>query len=876
MQIIKSNRLGLIHKTYHLHHHRFAVGALAFFSLQKNTQHPLIEYDQWPRVMGQLPEGQALDIGYVKPRGEALVCANGYFHQHGLFYRSSPCLEVGGLELGELGIGGIKKSVRLPHFSRFKQSQKNPLNQFMPLDVLDKQRSRYNGTYDKKWLDTVHPGLPTDTDERLFNTASKDQQLKKGLLTTPYFSPNTAYRLTDMHADKACIEGHIPNIRVRAFAQLNESSNKDITEIDTVLETLWFFPEVDIGVAIFRGEIAVQDSDGLDVNALLLAYESADDSPRSIDYYQNVLSLRTDMKTAMAHVFNESQLMPEKTEEEKQALAQLVTQSEKEEKVAVDKMRQQILQQAEEIVQKKLPIGAPGQQEASDALAVHQSKSADGSIQALSAQAPSSQNSPYDIPTIPSAVLASGDFDLTDMLAATDQLQVTLEQEMAEKQAELETLAGGYQEQYADQPANHTAATEETVDDVKLRLLTPVYVMATDLKEKQQAAATKTIGDIIQDLPEAAKQQLDNADELDPNTLAQAYDKLLVMQRQARQSAVQSTPLKLLSSDVQQQAKVWVLELISTGESLAGRDLSHLDLSGVDFSGLDLRDVMFENAILDHCLFVNANMAGAVFAGAQLHHANLSDAVLNNTNFSQAKGEATQFTRAILDNSTLTESHFTGADFSFTQADNIVATTAVFTHSLFTAAVISKSLFNDTDFSHSQWKEAVLKESIFMQANLQQSHWVSADLQKCIFVDAQGQGANFSRALLDKVQFSSEATLASANFSEAHCTSCGFRNVNLKHLCARRAVFIECDFGDAKLHKSDLAQVIIKRSLMSMAQLDSAHCRDALFNEAVMRKVNLENSDIVGATFFNCTLEDNILQHTLTRNINVNPQASLK
>ncbi|EGG93669.1 hypothetical protein IMCC1989_925 [gamma proteobacterium IMCC1989] len=862
MQIIKSNRLGLIHKTYHLKHHRFAVGALAFFPLQGDSQHPVVEYDQWPKVMSQLPMGEALDIGFVKPRGEALVCAKGYFHQHGVFYRSTPRLEI----------ESIKKQVRI---SRWNKSKGNALTDFMPVDVLDKRRSQYNGTYDKKWLEKVHPGLPVDTDTRLFNTAPKDQQLTSGLFKSPYFTAGSSYVLRDMHPTEKCIEGFLPDINVRIFTDLKRDPENQFVELKTNLETVWFFPEIALGVAIFRGETEVNDSDGLDVNALLLAYENTQDEPRTIDYYKNVLSLRTNMKTAIAHVFNESQLMPLKTPEETAAMEALIQQGEAEEQEQMQAMREQYLQQAQEIVDQSLPEGAPGNDELQQALTEKKQPS-------------TPEKSEYDIPTIPSAVLAAGDFDLTDMLAATDQLQEKLQKEMAEKQAELEKLAGGYQDEFKDKysTSKENVSSEknvsdktlpaETIDELKLRLLTPVYVVAEDLKQQQQAAAVKGIGDVIDGLSDAAKQQLNDADELDPNTLAQAYDKLLTMQRQARQCAQESMNKKYLSDVLQQQAKAWVIELITAKKSLAGRDFSNINLSGMNFSGLDCRDVMFENSNLNDCDFSQANLSGAVFTEALINNTCFAETVLTQANFSKASGVSAIFVNACLDRAVFTDSKFENTDFSYSKATSLIATTADFSGSDFCHATFDKSLFNNTSFEKSQWHQSSIVESIFMQSILHDSQWHEATLYKCIFVDAKAKRVSFHKSALELVQFSSEADLENADFSHASCKICGFRGVNLQKLKAHYAVFVECDFGDAKLQSADVSKAIFKRSLMTLAQLTNANCRDVLFNEAVVRKVNFDNSHLVESEFFNCTLESNSYQHSLLRRSVVKPQTALK
>jgi len=190
MQVIKPRRLGIIHKTYQLKYHHFSVAAMAFFPLGGKGV-LLEEYDQWPKCMSQLPMGEPLDMGFAKHHSEVLMAAKGYPHQHGMFYKCRARIEL----------GKINKRIRVP------RSQKNTISDFMPVDVMAKERSKYNGTYDKKWQETVHPGLPEDTNTRLFNAAPEDQQLSTGLLKNPYFIPGSEYTLHDVHPTEKRITG---------------------------------------------------------------------------------------------------------------------------------------------------------------------------------------------------------------------------------------------------------------------------------------------------------------------------------------------------------------------------------------------------------------------------------------------------------------------------------------------------------------------------------------------------------------------------------------------------------------------------------------------------------------------------------------------
>lgn len=850
MQVVKPKRLGVIYKTYHLKYHRFAAAAVAFFPLGKENPQPLVEFDQWPKVMGQLPTGIPLDMGFAKPRGEALACAKGYYHQHGLLYTAKASLRL----------GKLYRKVRIP---RSHKKQPQLLTDLLPLDIMDKRRSKYNGTYNDKWLKHVHPGLPDDTNPRLFNSAIEDLQISSA--SSPFFSPGEAYTLEDLHPQEKSICGTIPDIRTRLFVMVKDQTTKknEFREMETVLDTVWFFPEEGIGAAIYRGTTVVQDSDGLDVTQLLMAYENNNDQPRPQHYYQNVLSLRTDIKTAVAHLFNESQLMPEKTPEELARIETLIAQEKAKKNEKAEELRKQYKQQAWDIAQQSVPAGAPGLEDIAAGL-----------------EEETSIEEEYELPVIPKELLDSGDFDLTPLMEAAEDMQDKLTKTMEEKQTELQSMASEYQEQYQDE----TPVKHESLEAIKRRIMTPIYNTAKDLKDSPQGntaenPAKAAVNTIMEQLPEEAIDSLAQEHDTEPDKLAdklsEAYDTLQVMQKQARLAAPSLTMFCKLTKMAQQQGRQWIEELIANGDSLAGRDFSGFDLSGMDFSHQDLRDAMFEGCNLDRCDFTKADMEGASLVESSLNNCCFSSCQLMQTNFSNTRGSLTVFDHSCLDNSFFIKANLEYASFANTTADHFMGTEAVLLSANFQSAVIANSHFLTADLTDSVWDKAKVTASIFMQANMQRSRWVEAGIERCMLIDIQGQKINFKKAALHKVQFSNVGNLQEANLSFATCITCGFRGVDMSKLYAPYAVFVECDFADAQLNQAELKESIFKRSLMTLAQMEGSCCSDSLFNESIVRKVDFSASNLDDAEFFNCTLEKNIVNKLQKKVTSVKPQAIL-
>jgi hypothetical protein len=70
MKIVKPLTLGVLQQPYRYRGaHRLAVAALGFFALGRDDERLLTENLQWPKVLKQIPAGQALD--HILPKAHA-------------------------------------------------------------------------------------------------------------------------------------------------------------------------------------------------------------------------------------------------------------------------------------------------------------------------------------------------------------------------------------------------------------------------------------------------------------------------------------------------------------------------------------------------------------------------------------------------------------------------------------------------------------------------------------------------------------------------------------------------------------------------------------------------------------------------------------
>ncbi|KAB2874456.1 MAG: DUF2169 domain-containing protein [Burkholderiaceae bacterium] len=71
----------------------------------------------------------------------------------------------------------------LPNTEEIGQPVSSPTSKYRPMSLSPlgrgwAQRARFAGTYDQKWLDDIFPFLPTDFDERYYQAAPEDQQVR--------------------------------------------------------------------------------------------------------------------------------------------------------------------------------------------------------------------------------------------------------------------------------------------------------------------------------------------------------------------------------------------------------------------------------------------------------------------------------------------------------------------------------------------------------------------------------------------------------------------------------------------------------------------------------------------------------------------------
>jgi len=184
---------------------------------------------------------------------------------------------------------------------------------FGPLEHDHPLRKPMAGQPSWDWVKTSFPEPPPGFDSAYHNVAPADQRL-----TSP-LRGDEPVSVWGMSAENPAIQSRLPGLRIRLFA-IRDTKAERITEIETRIETVWIFGSSEIGGLYHRGILKVADPKASDVVALIFGAERLSDAPRPAAYYAEIYRLRTHPSEGPMHTLNDSQLMPELSQAELEAM----------------------------------------------------------------------------------------------------------------------------------------------------------------------------------------------------------------------------------------------------------------------------------------------------------------------------------------------------------------------------------------------------------------------------------------------------------------------------------------------------------------------------------------------------------------------------
>lgn len=864
MKIIKPLTLGILHQPYRFQgRHRLSIAALGFFALGRSDERFLVDNLQWPRVLPQLPAGQPLDHVLPKAHAEVMLCGAAHAPKpvESMYVRlqcgpvdkrlrvigdrrwdrtwsRAVCVHTpkpftampltldrayGGAEHDNpLGCGylpplswlqvqaGKMPNIEYPDRPVVPGRREQPYAAYAPQQLAHASRKREaSGTYDQRWLAEDFPGLPRDFDFSMYNLAPLDQQFRGRI------AGGEAYRLEGLHPTEAVLAGSLPSMQVRAFVLVQGQGADAAQEVALQCDTVWFFPEVGVGLMVYRGEVPVADSDALDIDTLMVAYDAAE-RPRDIAHYREVMALRRDPQTAALHAFNESQLAPMRSP---QAQAERDA-ARARQAHAAQAHRQALLDETMEEFWQRSGMAKPeGYQ---------------------SPQAPA--------PSLPAVSVEEGDFDLAELYACA---QVLADQARRDGEARLAALS----EQLPAAPASPPEKTLAQQTDAALaRAAQPAYDLQTPA---QQAPLPPELADVLALAEQAAPGTVD------PAQLAQACSAMAglpALKRAARTAAPEPTTLKEpLPDPVAQALGARMLAMHRAGELLAGRDFAGAWLRGADLRGADLRQVQLERADLSGACLAGADLSSAALTAALLDEADLSGARLQGANLCGTSARAASFANAVLKGAHAFDARWPGADLRGAQLDD--------------------ALLMRIDLSDAQLDDSQLTRTVLMHANAPRSRWVGARWSMCVapyadftaacfdgatlsrsvLMDASLAGSSWQGATLDTVYAGGKSDWRNSKLSLLRANKCGWRSSSLVGACMDGAVLTNCDFGEADLSDARLRGAQLYRSLFMRSKLRNIDAGNASFFQSMCRKADFSDAGLEGAMLVQVDMSEAVM-----------------
>lgn len=816
-----------------------SLAALAAFSFAEAESALLSEQELWQAVEQALPEEEILDQGLPKPRGEYLV--------YGACHSSVP---VRGREI-LVRVAGVQKRLQVfgPRFWQGREHSKaefftrlpvtwreayggpgfpeNPLGlghlplpeDIHPLPCVEDpahflsdpgrpvppaglialpphwpQRRRFMGTVDARWLEQAWPGYPRDYDHEHACAAPEDQRLPG------FFQGGEPFAIHGMHPAKEQVRGHVPRLRGRLFVlrtppPVGQREQELFRELPCRLETLWLFPELELGLVLFRGLTHTHDEECADVVVVLAATETLDTAPLSVEHYHALClaALRPAEAASAPPPVGEPESPP--------------------------------VVQAAQVA----PAAAP-------ALDLAPLEAEVGRLEQEVRQFLTQHGLDYHA-LEQQLERESGRLERTVTAAEQDpqQLMAGLEKEVRSLEAETERflaqhgLDRGALEQELAKRATHLPPDEAVVQQgvAELRGLAQRPDLPPELRTQ--------IGGIL-----TAFAQL------------QALEAQLVGLAKAappKEEARGGEEAPPVSEGVVPPPMSAPLE---TAEALArhrdGRGLAHCDLRRCDFSGLDLSGADLRRAVLDEVAWPGVRLTGAQLQGASCRGADLSHAHLDRADLSEAvlqgarlaecsareavlcKAQLQQavLTKAVLEQADCRDADCSGADLSGAHLKSVRGSGLRLGGARLVGAQCRNADLSGsradagTDAGQASFRDADLTAVCWGGMGLEQADLGGCRLDKADLAKARCRGANLERITAREAVFL-KADLRQARLVGANLFRASLRWADCSGAAIRNANLYGADLYRCTLNLAGLEDVLLGRTLLDPALLEPDH-----------------------------------------------------
>ncbi|MHC4777295.1 MAG: DUF2169 family type VI secretion system accessory protein [Planctomycetota bacterium] len=567
------------------------------------------------------------------------------------------------------------------------------------------QRTRFMGTYDKKWLKENWPYFPPDFDWSHFNTAPPDQQFKS------FFRGDESLSVTHMHADHPVYECSLPGVRPRWIVRQEGPKGEVFAELKLHLDTIWVDMKAEQATLVWRAVHPVAHRKLADVTGHYVAVEDLTGEVLPAEHHRQDFQKRLAAAAAA-----EETPADEEEEKEIEEGKELPPQGEAALEKSAEEIRkiQERARAAEGKVHSFLEKFGEAHPGAMKALEANRGNIGYlGSVltyyRGLAGQHPklAEEVGPPPLP----------DEELYEILTRP-------EPPWTRQKVKIQAPKGF---DFAEQDLSNLDLSDL---DLSGACLGGAVLSGANLRK------TKLVGTPL------AEAMLDGAD----------------------LSGADLTEADLSGADF---TGARLIETKLAGAKIEEADFSKADLNKADLSGVEGPTSIFAEATCNGADFEKASLKEADLSGAELKGADFHEADLSGALFKGARGPAAVFRGANLTDFKAASSSFPGANFRGIEGEGAIFQEANVDEAEFFGAKMPKANFMGASARKTLFSKADLCEARFDEADLRDAKALKVNLFKGCLEGAKLDRADFSASNLFEVEFY-EAEVGKAVFVHAN------------------------------------------------------------------------------------------------------------
>ena len=780
---------------------------------------------------------------------------------------------------------------------------------FGPMDPSWMQRSRFQGTYDERYLEKFFPGYPEDMDWRLFMAAPQDQWFDQ------YFVGNEEYRIKNMHPSKPLLLGHLPGFLPRLIIKEQVDESQVNRELDLNLDTVWFFPESDTIQLIWRTMVEVATDDAENISHVLAGYESMDEPRRTFDHYSNALEKRIENKDPLENNLNTKDLVPLSMKSsidrlkdsavadvEVNALAQNMDAKSNKISQAVDSQLKASMDEIKDQVQ-SASMADEKKKEVLNQLASNETNQnmdpdfalimdkleellpgiSKGNVKELELGLFSfkkleeilddiqafSESKKADV----AKNIAPEIVRLKEMLSTSGDGQALSEEQRQQIIQQIESL-----ESLAEQPVIEKQPLPRLdIEEIKAQLLSTM----PQVKQAQNELHLMASNPLLNQSP-VLQQARDKIIRVEKEALAQLSSQLEDARAQFHQTYLMGahfSPDGLSPHQDDEEIRKQFDNQVANNQVMSNQDwacltLSGLNLDGLDFSGCLMEQVVFkscslkgtnfQNAVLARASFVDSNFDQANFSGANLGAIEVEDCSFSQSNFIKTKLSHSQFVHCVFEGAQivspeLLEVNFESCSFDYAQLEDWILIDRTLKNISFNKASLSGFNFINCKLTDCEFGQTSMPSTVWSSANLNRVSFKLADMTSNCFVSGEDEDTvlnnlDFTRTKLNRANLQ-YLVFSGCQFTKSELNSANLMGSDLRSNRFDGCEAIQAQFQKADLHGASFYQANLMESLMGKAKL-----YDVNFRESNLYGTDFIRSYVQGCDFAQANLDATILR----------------